>query len=145
MMSGSIWRTRRARKRLYVSVTWTRITAAPGSMRRPSATVSTCRDRHHRPAGRRECHRGTGEQGGTECGDPLLSSRRKTRSGAVPQDCTAHRVVENSLRRVLDVAMGEDSLRNCRDNGPENLALKLAQATPTAIKQSMRGKLKRAR
>jgi len=41
--------------------------------------------------------------------------------------------------------MGEDSLRNCRDNGPENLALKLAQATPTAIKQSMRGKLKRAR
>ena len=46
--------------------------------------------------------------------------------------------------------MGKDSLRNRKDNGPENLALmrklapNLARVTPTARKQSMRGKLKRA-
>ncbi len=62
----------------------------------------------------------------------------------------AHWAVENSLHWVLDVTMGEDSLRNRKDNGPENLALmrklalNLARITPTARKQSMRGKLKRA-
>lgn len=62
----------------------------------------------------------------------------------------AHWAVENSLHWVLDVTMGEDSLRNRKDNGPENLALmrklalNLARATPTHKKQSMRGKLKRA-
>ncbi len=62
----------------------------------------------------------------------------------------AHWAVENSLHWVLDVTMGEDSLRNRKDNGPENLALmrklalNLARVTPTARKQSMRGKLKRA-
>lgn len=46
--------------------------------------------------------------------------------------------------------MGEDSLRNRKDNGSENmalmrkLALNLARITPTEKKQSMRGKLKRA-
>ncbi|MCY4139575.1 MAG: hypothetical protein OXF56_15100 [Rhodobacteraceae bacterium] len=46
--------------------------------------------------------------------------------------------------------MGDDSPRNRKDNGPENLALMrklaphLAQVTPTARKQSMRGKLTRA-
>ena len=46
--------------------------------------------------------------------------------------------------------MGKDSLRNRKDNGPENLALmrtlalNLARVTPTASKQSMHGKLKRA-
>ena len=35
----------------------------------------------------------------------------------------AHWAVENSLHWVLDVTMGEDSLRNRKDNGPENLAL----------------------
>ena len=46
--------------------------------------------------------------------------------------------------------MGEDSLRNRKDNGPENpalmrkLALNLARAATTRKKQSMRGKLKRA-
>ena len=62
----------------------------------------------------------------------------------------AHWAVENPLRWVLDVTMGEDSLRSRKDNGPENLALmrkpalNLARATPTRKKQSMRGKLKRA-
>ncbi len=46
--------------------------------------------------------------------------------------------------------MGKDSLRNRKDNGPENLALmrklalNLARVTPTARKRSMHGKLKRA-
>ena len=35
----------------------------------------------------------------------------------------SHWAVENSLHWVLDVTMGEDGLRNRRDNGPENLAL----------------------
>ena len=62
----------------------------------------------------------------------------------------SHCAVENSLHWVLDVTIGEDSLRNRKNNGPENLALmrklalNLARATPTAKKQSMRGKLKRA-
>ena len=62
----------------------------------------------------------------------------------------AHWLVGNALRWVLDVTMGEDGLRNRKDNGPENLALmrklalNLARATPTHKKQSMRGKLKRA-
>ena len=62
----------------------------------------------------------------------------------------AHRAVENSLHRVLDVTMGEDSLHNRKNDGPENLALmrkmalNLARITPTARKQSMRGRLKRA-
>ncbi|MCY3878919.1 MAG: ISAs1 family transposase, partial [Rhodobacteraceae bacterium] len=62
----------------------------------------------------------------------------------------SHRAVENSLHRVLDVTMGEDSLRNRRDNGPENPALMRkpalnpARVTPTAEKESMRGRLMRA-
>ena len=62
----------------------------------------------------------------------------------------SHWAVENSLHWVLDVTMGEDSLRNRKDNGPENLALmrklalNLARVTPTAKKESMRGKLMRA-
>jgi len=35
----------------------------------------------------------------------------------------SHWAVENSLHWVLDVTMGEDSLRNRKDNGPENPAL----------------------
>ncbi len=56
----------------------------------------------------------------------------------------AHRAVENSLHRVLDMTMGEDSLHNRKNDGPENLVLNLARITPTARKRSMRGRLKRA-
>ncbi|MCY3880239.1 MAG: ISAs1 family transposase [Rhodobacteraceae bacterium] len=62
----------------------------------------------------------------------------------------SHWAVENSLHWVLDVTMGEDSLRNRKDNGPENPALMRkpalnpARVTPTAKKESMRGRLMKA-
>lgn len=62
----------------------------------------------------------------------------------------AHWAVENSLHWVLDVTMGEDGLRNRKDNGPENLAmmrklaLNLARLTDGGRVTSMRGKLKKA-
>ena len=62
----------------------------------------------------------------------------------------SHWAVENSLHWVLDVTMGEDGLRNRRDNGPENLALmrklalNLARLTDGGRVKSMRGKLKKA-
>ena len=62
----------------------------------------------------------------------------------------AHRAVENPLHWVLDVTMGEDGLRNRKDNGPENLAmmrklaLNLARLTDGGRVTSMRGKLKKA-
>ena len=36
-----------------------------------------------------------------------------------PRTARAHWAVENSLHRVLDVTMGEDSLRNRKESGPE--------------------------
>ena len=62
----------------------------------------------------------------------------------------SHWAVENSLHWVLDVTMGEDSLRNRKDSGPENLALmrklalNLARVTDGGRVKSMRGKLKKA-
>ena len=62
----------------------------------------------------------------------------------------SHWAVENSLHWVLDVTMGEDGLRNRKDNGPENLALmrklalNLARLTDGGRVKSMRGKLKKA-
>ncbi len=67
-----------------------------------------------------------------------------------PRTARAHWAAGNSLHQVPDATMGEDSLRNRKDKGPENLALmrklapNLARVTPTAGKQSMGGKLKRA-
>ena len=58
--------------------------------------------------------------------------------------------MENSLHWVLDVTMGEDGLRNRKDNGPETLALmrklalNLARLTDGGRVTSVRGKLKRA-
>jgi predicted transposase YbfD/YdcC len=60
----------------------------------------------------------------------------------------AHWGIENGLHWVLDVAMNEDRARNCKDRGPENLALlrrlalNLAKLEPST--GSMKGKLKRA-
>ena len=62
----------------------------------------------------------------------------------------SHWAVENSLHWVLDVTMGDDGLRNRKDNGPENLAmmrklaLNLARLTDGGRATSMRGKLKKA-
>ena len=67
-----------------------------------------------------------------------------------PGTVRSHWAVENSLHWVLDVTMGEDGLRNRRDNGPENLALmrklslNLARLTDGGRVKSMRGKLKKA-
>ena len=62
----------------------------------------------------------------------------------------SHWAVENSLHWVLDVTMGEDGLRNRKDNGPKTLALmrklalNLARLTDGGRVTSVRGKLKRA-
>jgi predicted transposase YbfD/YdcC len=60
----------------------------------------------------------------------------------------AHWGIENGLHWVLDVTMNEDSARNRKDHGPENLAclrrLALNAAKLEGSKGSMKGKLKRA-
>lgn len=54
----------------------------------------------------------------------------------------AHWAVKDSLHWVLDVNMGEDRLRNRKDNGPENLATmrKLARLADGGRVTSMRGR-----
>ena len=64
------------------------------------------------------------------------------------QVARAHWGVENGLHWVLDVTMNEDRVRNCKDHGPENIALlrrlALNLAKLEGSKGSMKGKLKRA-
>ena len=114
--------------------------------------VDTLVDLHHWPGlqavGKLTATRETKGERSTGTRYFLLSERLDPER--FPRTARAHWAVENSLHWVLDVTMGEDSLRNRKDNGPENLALmrklalNLARVTPTAGKQSMRGKLKRA-
>jgi len=57
----------------------------------------------------------------------------------------AHWDVENGLHWVLDVTMNEDQARNCKDHGPQNIALlrrlALNLAKLESSKDSMKGKL----
>ena len=114
--------------------------------------IDTLVDLHHWPGlqavGKLTATRETKGERSTGTRFFLLSERLDPER--FPRTVRALRAVQNSLHRVLDATMGEDSLRNRKDNGPENLALmrklalNLARVTPTAGKQSMGGKLKRA-
>ncbi len=114
--------------------------------------VGTLQDLHHRPGlqavGRVTATRETKGERSTETRFFLLSERPGPERFLTT--VRAHWAVENSLHWVLDVTMGEDSLRNRKGNGPETLALmrklalNLARLTDGGKVMSVRGKLKRA-
>jgi len=87
--------------------------------------------------------RETGTQTSIETAYYLLSTALSAaRFGEVAR---AHWGVENSLHWVLDVTMNEDQARNCKDHGPQNIALlrrlALNLAKLESSKDSMKGKL----
>ena len=114
--------------------------------------IDMLRDRHHWPGlqavGKVTATRESRGRQSTDTRYFLLSE--KPDPERFLRTVRSHWAVENSLHWVLDVTMGEDSLRNRKDNGPENLALMRkpalnpARVTPTAKKESMRGRLMKA-
>ena len=89
--------------------------------------------------------RETGTQTSTDVAYYLLSTALSAaRFGEVAR---AHWGVENGLHWVLDVTMNEDQARNCKDHGPQNMALlrrlALNLAKLEGSRESMKGKLYR--
>jgi predicted transposase YbfD/YdcC len=112
----------------------------------PALPCACLASQHDRIFGAKSLTRETGTQTSTDVAYYLLSTALSAaRFGEVAR---AHWGVENGLHWVLDVTMNEDQARNCKDHGPQNMALlrrlALNLAKLEGSRESMKGKLYRA-